>query len=223
MRPEIDALVTLREQIAADLLEMGAVTLRPDDPFTWASGLRSPVYCDNRLTLTHPATRARITAGYQELIGRGGYRPGLVAGVATAGIPQAALVADRLGLPLAYVRSSAKGHGKENRIEGRVETGQRVVVIEDLFSTGGSSVEAALALRDAGAEPVAVLAIFSYGFQSARERFAEAGLESATLTDFATLLQVAERVGALEPSAIDSLRDWQRDPTAWSQQVTDDG
>ena len=222
MIPEIDPLVTLREQIAADLLEIGAVTLRPDDPFRWASGLRAPIYCDNRLTLAYPAVRARITAGYQELVGRGDYRPDLVAGVATAGIAQAALVADRLRLPLAYVRSSAKGHGRENRIEGRVQEGKRVVVIEDLFSTAGSSVEAALALREAGAEPVAVLAIFSYGLAQARDRFAEAGLASATLTDFATLLQVAERVGALESSALDSLRAWQRDPTAWSQRVTRD-
>lgn len=215
--PEIDALVTLREQVAADLLEMGAITLRPDEPFTWASGLRSPIYCDNRLTLSYPATRTRITAGYQELIGRGDYRPDAIAGVATAGIPQATLVADRLGLPLAYVRSAAKGHGKENRIEGHVKEGHRVVVIEDLISTGGSSVEATLALREAGAEPVAVLAIFSYGFDQAADRFAEAGLEVHTLTDFATLLRVAERVGALTASDIDSLQAWRRDPQAWSE------
>ena len=215
--PEIDPLTTLREQIASDLLEMGAVALRPDEPFTWASGLRSPVYCDNRLTLAHPAVRSRIAAGYEELIGRGGYAPDLIAGVATAGIPQAALVADRRGLPLAYVRSAAKGHGKGNRIEGRVATGQRVVIIEDLISTGGSSVAAAEALREAGAEPVAVLATFSYGLVEAARRFDEAGLAHATLTDFATLIRVAERVGVIASSALATLRDWRADPAAWSE------
>jgi orotate phosphoribosyltransferase len=217
--PEIDALVTLREQIAADLLEIGAVTLRPAEPFTWASGLRAPIYCDNRLTLAHPAARTRITAGFQELVGRGAYRPEGVAGVATAGIPQAALLADRLELPMAYVRSEPKGHGQGHRIEGRLQPGQRVLVIEDLISTGGSAVEAVAALREGGAEPVAVLAIFSYGLDRAAERFAEAGVRAATLTNFATLLRVAERVGALDPDAIESLRRWQRDPEAWSRAI----
>ena len=215
--PEIDSLTTLREQIASDLLEIGAVSLRPEDPFKWASGLRSPVYCDNRLTLAHPAVRSRITAGYEELIGRGGYAPNLVAGVATAGIPQAALVADRRGLPLAYVRSAAKGHGKGNRIEGRVKAGQRVVIIEDLISTGGSSVAAAEALREAGATPVAVLATFSYGLPGATKRFEEAGLAHATLTDFATLIRVAERVGVIGSSSLGTLREWRADPAAWSE------
>lgn len=217
--PEIDSLTTLREQIASDLLEIGAVSLRPEDPFTWASGLRSPVYCDNRLTLAHPAVRSRITAGYEELIGRGGYAPNLVAGVATAGIPQAALVADRRGLPLAYVRSAAKGHGKGNRIEGRVKVGQRVVIIEDLISTGGSSVAAAEALREAGATPVAVLATFSYGLPEATKRFEEAGLAHATLTDFATLIRVAERVGVIGSSSLGTLREWRADPAAWSLSI----
>lgn len=219
MIPEIDALVTLREQIAADLLEIGAVALRPNEPFTWASGLHAPIYCDNRLTLAHPAARSRITAGFQELVGRGGYRPDLVAGVATAGIPQATLLADRFGLPLAYVRGAAKGHGKQNRIEGLVRPGQRTVVIEDLISTGGSSAEAVGALREAGAEPVAVLAIFSYGFERAAERFAEAGIRAVTLTNFATLLRVAERIGALDFEDIESLRRWQRDPEGWSRSI----
>lgn len=219
MIPEIDALVTLREQIAADLLEIGAVTLQPGDPFTWASGLRAPIYCDNRLTLAYPSARARITAGFQELAGRGRYRPEAVAGVATAGIPQATLLADRLGLPLAYVRASAKGHGKENRIEGRIQPGARVLVIEDLISTGGSSADAVGALRAVGAEPVAVLAIFSYGFEQVAERFAAAGVRFATLTNFATLLRVAERIGALDAEAVESLRRWQRDPEAWSRAI----
>ncbi len=218
--PRIDPLTTLREQVAADLLEIGALVLRPAEPFTWASGLRAPVYCDNRLTLAYPAVRSRITAGFQELIGRGAARPGAVAGVATAGIPQAALVADRLGLPLAYVRAGAKGHGRENRIEGRVSEGQRVVLIEDLVSTGGSSVAAAEALRAAGAEVTAVLAIFSYGFDAATERFDAAALDHATLTDFATLLRVAERAGVLGTKALGALRAWRADPQAWSHHVT---
>lgn len=216
MTLRIDPLTTLREQIAADLLQIGALVLRPDDPFTWASGLRSPVYCDNRLTLAYPAIRARITAGFQELIGRSEAAPDAVAGVATAGIPQATLVADKLGLPMGYVRGSAKGHGRENRIEGRIEGGQRVVLIEDLISTGGSSVAAAEALRAAGVEVTGVLAIFSYGFDAAAERFAEAGFEFATLTDFETLLRVAERAGMLGAPALDTLRIWRADPQTWS-------
>lgn len=219
MTPHIDPLTTLREEIAADLLKIGALVLRPDAPFTWASGLRSPVYCDNRLTLAYPAIRTRITAGFQELIGRDELAPDVVAGVATAGIPQATLVADRLRLPLAYVRASAKGHGRENRIEGRVEDGQRVVLIEDLISTGSSSVAAAGVLRSAGAVPVAVCAIFSYGFDAATERFGEAGIAHATLTDFETLLRVAERAGALQASALDTLRAWRTDPHAWSEAI----
>ncbi len=216
MTPHIDPLTTLREQVAADLLEIGALVLRPDDPFTWASGLRAPVYCDNRVTLAYPAIRARITAGLQELIGRSETVPDAVAGVATAGIPQAALVADRSGLPLAYVRASAKGHGRENRIEGRLAEGQYVVLIEDLISTGGSAVAAAEALRAEGIIPTAVLAIFSYGLDAATERFAEADLEQATLTDFETLLRVAERAATLDAAALATLRAWRADPEGWS-------
>lgn len=214
---EIDPLATLSEQIATDLLQIGAVTLQPNDPFTWASGLRAPVYCDNRLTLAHPEVRTRIAAGYEELIGRGGYRPNLVAGVATAGIPQATLVADRRVLPLAYVRPKPKAHGRGNQIEGHVEPGQRAVVIEDLISTGGSSVAAAEALRAVGAEPVVVLATFAYGFAEAVTKFDEADLAWATLTDFDTLLRVAERVGALASSDLGTLQDWHRDPVGWSE------
>ncbi|MDX1532535.1 MAG: orotate phosphoribosyltransferase, partial [Rhodothermales bacterium] len=145
----------LREQIAEDLLRIGAVVLRPDEPFTWASGLRAPIYCDNRLTLAYPRVRRRITDGLVALLD--GVTVDAVAGVATAGIPQAALVAERLGLPMAYVRAEAKGHGRQNRIEGQVKPGQEVVVVEDLLSTGGSAVSAAEALRAATAEPVAVL------------------------------------------------------------------
>ncbi len=214
--PFVAPLLALREQVAADLLEIGALVLRPEDPFSWASGLRAPVYCDNRITLAYPAVRARITAGFEELIGRGEAAPDAVAGVATAGIPQAALVADRLALPLAYVRASAKGHGRENRIEGRIEAGQRVVLIEDLISTGGSAAAAAEALRAAGAVPTAVLAVFSYGLDAAAGRFRAAGLAHATLTDFETLLRVAERAGALDAAALDTLRAWRADPQAWS-------
>jgi orotate phosphoribosyltransferase len=215
--PEIDPLVTLAEQVATDLLRIGAVTLRPDEPFTWASGLRSPIYCDNRLTLAHPDVRTRIAAGYEELIGRGGHTPDLVAGVATAGIPQAALVAERRVLPLAYVRPKPKEHGRGKQVEGLVEPGQRAVVIEDLISTGGSSIAAAEALRAAGAEPLVVLATFSYGFAEVGARFADAGVAFSTLTDFDTLLRVAERVGALAPSDLGTLHDWHRDPEAWSE------
>lgn len=205
------------ESIARDLLRIGAVALRPSDPFTWASGRLSPVYTDNRLTLSHPEIRDRIIEGFVELadslIG-----VEAVSGTATAGIAHGALLADRLGLPFTYVRSSAKGHGKENRIEGHVESGQRVVVVEDLVSTGGSVLSAAEALREAGAEPVAALAVFTYGFPEADAAFAEADLPLHTLTDFETLARVAQETGALPGDAWDTLQAWRDDPVGWSRE-----
>ena len=204
------------DAVARDLLRIGAVALRPDRPFTWASGRLSPVYTDNRLALSHPAVRSRIADGLAETA-----RPlgvDVVAGTATAGIPHAALVADRLGLPMCYVRGEAKGHGRQNRIEGRVEAGQRVAVVEDLVSTGGSVLSAARALRDAGAVPVAVLAVFSYGFAEADAAFEAAGLPLTTLTTFEALVRVAAEDGSLQPDAIEALAAWRRDAAAWSRE-----
>ncbi len=203
------------DAVARDLLRIGAVALRPDAPFTWASGRLSPVYTDNRLALSHPDVRSRIADGLAALARR--LAPDAVAGVATAGIPHAALVADRLALPLCYVRAAAKGHGRQNRIEGLVEPGQRVVLVEDLVSTGGSVLAAADALREAGAEPVAALAVFSYGFAEADAAFTEAGLPLHTLTTFETLARVAREDGALSDADLDALAAWRSDPVVWSQ------
>lgn len=209
---------TTASRIARDLLAVGAVALRPDAPFTWASGLRAPVYCDNRLTLAVPDVRRRITEALADRVETASLAPDAVAGVATAGIPQAALLADHLELPLAYVRAQAKGHGRQNRIEGRIEPGWRVVVVEDLISTGGSSLAAVEALREAGAEVVGVLAGFTYGFSQAEEAFAAAGVPLYALTTLEALLEEAERSGSLDRQQLASLRAWRRDPQAWSDE-----
>ena len=202
------------DAVARDLLRIGAVTLRPDAPFTWASGRLSPVYTDNRLALSHPDVRSRIADGLAGLAQTS--EPDVIAGVATAGIPHAALVADRLGLPLVYVRGAPKDHGRQNRIEGRVAPGQRIVLVEDLVSTGGSVLSAADALRDAGAEPVAALAVFSYGFGEADDAFAAAGLPLHTLTTFEALVRVAGGDGSLSDADLDALAAWRADPVQWS-------
>ncbi|MEM8557872.1 MAG: orotate phosphoribosyltransferase [Bacteroidota bacterium] len=207
----------LKSKIAQDLLRIGAVALRPNDPFTWASRRRSPVYCDNRLTLGYPDIRTRIADGFTAHVAAMGRGADVIAGTATAGIPHAALVADRLGLPMAYVRAKPKAHGKENLIEGRIAPGQRVVVIEDLISTGGSSLAAAAAVRAAGADPVAVLAIFTYGFDEAQVAFDDAGIPLVTLTDFETLIAVAVESGALTDEQVVTLRNWRENAAAWSR------
>ena len=204
------------DAVARDLLRIGAVTLRPDAPFTWASGRLSPVYTDNRLALSHPDVRSRIADGLTSLART--FAPDAVAGVATAGIPHAALVADRLALPLVYVRGAPKDHGRQNRIEGRVAPGQRVVLVEDLVSTGGSVLSAADALRDAGAEPVAGLAVFSYGFAEADAAFDAAGLPLRTLTTFEALARVAREDGSLSDADLDTLAAWRTDPVRWSRE-----
>jgi len=209
----------LAARLAGDLLRIGAVTLSPGSPFTWASGLRSPVYCDNRTTLGHPDVRRRIAAGFQAVLSREGLAPDVVAGTATAGIPHAAWLAERLDAPMVYVRSAAKKHGTSRRIEGPLAPGCRVVLVEDLVSTGMSSVSAVGALRDAGAEVAAVLAIFSYGLGEAAAAFREAGVALHVLTTFGALLRAAEESGAVGPDDVRSLRDWHADPVAWSDAV----
>lgn len=206
----------LARAVASHLLSIGAVTLAPDDPFTWASGLRAPIYCDNRLTMSYPTVRQALTRGFMARLHEHGLRPEAIVGTATAGIPHAAWLADRLDLPMAYVRSAPKGHGRGNRIEGRVEAGHRVVVVEDLISTGGSSLSVVEALREAGVEVEALLAIFSYGLPGTAERFAEAGVPLYTLTDFDALVATAEDEGRLPPASAESLRAWRRAPEAWS-------
>ena len=202
--------------VARRLLEVGAVKLQPHAPFTWASGLRSPIYCDNRVLLSYPAIRTEII---QALGGVAGAIEGVqgVAGVATAGIPHGALLADRLRLPFIYIRSSAKEHGRRNRIEGRVTPGHRYLVVEDLISTGGSSLEAVEALRSAGGKAAATVAIFTYGFPVAQRAFGRADVPLHTLSDYATLLEEARASGSISAADAAALADWRQDPRAWSE------
>lgn len=204
------------ERVARDLLRIGAVALRPDAPFTWASGRLSPVYTDNRLTLAFPDVRRRLCDAFSQAVADARLRADVVAGTATAGIPHAAWLADRLDLPLAYVRSAPKAHGRGNQIEGRVEAGQTVVLVEDLVSTGGSVADAAAALRAAGAEVPLAVAIFSYGLDAAAARLGAAELPTTTLTDLSVLARVARDEGSLSDGDLAALDAWRADPVAWS-------
>lgn len=205
----------IRQQVASDLLEIGAVFLRPDEPFTWASGIKSPIYCDNRLILSAPAVRSRVERALADTALALFPDTQTLMGTATAGIAHAALAAALLDLPMGYVRGGAKGHGRGNQIEGRYEPGDRVVVIEDLISTGGSSVEAANALVDAGLDVQGVLAIFSYNMARATQTFAEAGFSYAALTDLDTLVQVAEQQGYLTAEQAPEVLRFRDDPANW--------
>jgi orotate phosphoribosyltransferase len=201
--------------LAGCLLGVGAVRLQPLEPFTWASGLKSPIYCDNRQLLGFPEVRDRII---EALAARSlALRPTLVAGAATAGVPWAAMVADRLKLPMAYVRPTPKNHGMGRQVEGPLAQGHRVVLIEDLISTGMSSLRCAEALRAEGAEVPAVLALFSYGLPKATAAFAEAGIEAAVLSSFEVLAAEAESRGLLDRSGAEALKAWCSDSVAWSQ------
>lgn len=202
-------------QIAGNLLDIGAVALRPYQPFTWTSGIKSPIYCDNRLTMSYPEIRDLIADSFAALIRESYPEAEVIAGTATAGIPHAAFTAQKLGLPMAYIRDKAKGHGKENQIEGLIKPGQKVVVIEDLISTGGSSLKAALAVREAGAEPLAVLAIFSYQLDKAVNAFAEAGIPLQTLSNYAALIDVAVERGDIKPEDLELLKSWRQDPASF--------
>lgn len=207
------------KKIARRLLEAEAVKLQPADPFTWASGMRSPIYCDNRVLLSYPAIRTEIIDGLEELAAGFGEFHG-VAGVATAGIPHGALLADRLGLPFVYIRSKAKEHGRQNQIEGRVEAGKRYLVVEDLISTGGSSLKAIDALRAAGGDIAGAVAIFSYGFPAAGRAFEQADVPLATISGYDTLLAEAVTTGAITSTQAETLGTWREDPRAWSEAFT---
>ena len=178
-------------EIASQLLQINAIKLSPETPFTWASGWQAPIYCDNRLSLSYPDVRDKIKSGLSAALKEKFPKAQLIAGVATAGIPHAAILADALKLPLVYVRSNAKEHGLSNQIEGKVEGGEKVVVVEDLISTGGSSLSAVESLREAGAEVLGLLAIFDYGFETARQNFEEADCPYFTLSDYPHLIKVA--------------------------------
>ena len=205
-----------RRDAAADLLELGAVVLRPDEPFTWASGLKSPIYCDNRLTMGAPDLRERLTERFKEALSLRNLQPDVIAGTATAGIPHAAWLAHRMRLPLVYVRSKPKAHGRGNQVEGRLHAGDRVVLVEDTVSTGGSAVAAVGALREAGAEVLAVLAIFSYGFAQAERAFEGAGVPLRALTTYDDLVGEAERTGLVSMDDLATLAAWRSDPEGWS-------
>lgn len=204
----------MESSVARNLLEIKAVKLRPNEPFTWASGMLSPIYCDNRVALSHPGVRSFLKNCLAEKSKVFGTFD-VVAGVATAGIPHGALLADVLEKPFVYVRSSAKDHGRRNQIEGELSAGQRVLVVEDLISTGGSCLLAVDALRDAGAEVVGVLAIFQYGFAKADKAFAEKGVDFQTLTNYDALVEEAARTGYVSESDLKTLKQWRENPDAW--------
>ncbi|MDG5470230.1 orotate phosphoribosyltransferase [Jeotgalibacillus sp. ET6] len=199
----------MKNQIAESLLRIEAVFLRPEKPFTWSSGIQSPIYCDNRLTMSYPSVRKEIASGLAELIKNHYAEAEVIAGTATAGIPHAAWVSDLLDLPMCYVRSSAKKHGKGNQIEGLVTKGQKVVIIEDLISTGGSSLEAALALQEAGCEVLGVASIFTYGLSKGKHAFKEAGIRQQSLTDYETLIKKAAELGYVKKEDLEYLTAWQ--------------
>ena len=203
----------LEYEIARDLLSIGAVFLRPDEPFTWASGIQSPIYCDNRLTLTAPAVRARVEEGLADLVRT--YHPDaeVLMGTSTAGIPHAAIVGHLMGLPMGYVRSGSKDHGRHNRIEGLLEPGQKAVVVEDLISTAGSCIEVVEALREAGAEVLGIVSIFTYGLQKGLDRLAAANVTNYSLSNFDAVCEVAAEEGKIKAEDIERLKKFRANPS----------
>ena len=203
----------MKKQIAKALLEIGAVFLRPEEPFTWASGIKSPIYCDNRLILTAPPVRALVEEGIKTIVLREYPSAEALMGTSTAGIAHAAIAAHLMNLPMGYVRGGAKDHGRENRIEGKLERGQRVVVIEDLISTGGSVLEVVEALREAGADVLGIAAIFTYGMKKGVERMAAANVRHASLTDFDALVAVAAEDGYIRENQVEALKRFRDNPS----------
>ena len=206
------------QQVAEFLLQIKAIKLQPNNPFTWASGWKSPIYCDNRITLSFPTIRTYIRQQLSSVIQEKFGAVGCIAGVATAGIPQGVLVAQELGLPFIYVRAKAKEHGTGSLIEGEISTDKRVVVIEDLISTGKSSLQAVAALRDAGYNVAGLAAIFSYGFDLADENFKNAKCPFITLSNYTALLKYAEEKQYISERDINVLKQWREQPSTWGQQ-----
>ncbi|BBD90262.1 orotate phosphoribosyltransferase [Staphylococcus caprae] len=198
----------MAKEIAKALLDIEAVSLSPNDLYTWSSGIKSPIYCDNRITLGYPLVRNAIRDGLARLIEKHFSEVEIVSGTATAGIPHAAYLSEKMELPMNYVRSKSKSHGKQNQIEGAKSEGKKVVVIEDLISTGGSSVTAVEALRDAGADVLGVVAIFTYGLKKADDVFKEAGIPFYTLSNYNELIEVAREEGKISEEDIQTLVDW---------------
>lgn len=207
---------TVAFETARHLLEIGAVKLSPSKPFTWASGWKSPIYCDNRMTLSFPATRSYIKNQLTVLVRSEFAEVEGVAGVATAGIPQGAMIADSLQKPFCYVRSKPKDHGMENLIEGRIDSGQKVVVVEDLISTGGSSLKAVEALRKTGADVLGMVAIFTYGFPESERNFEQQHVKLVCLSNYDTLIKVAGEIGYIKAADLNSLVSWRKNPSQWT-------
>jgi len=200
-------------QVAKALLSVKAVFFRPDEPFTWASGIKSPVYCDNRLTLSAPEARIIVENGLAETIRKEYPEAEILMGTSTAGIAHAAITAHLLGLPMGYVRSGAKDHGRQNRIEGKLEKGQKTVVVEDLISTGGSVIDTVEALREAGADVLGVVSIFTYGMQKGLDRLAEANVKNVSLTNFDTIAKIAAAEGYIGASDVERLIAFRNNPS----------
>lgn len=203
----------LRQVIARDLLRIKAVFLRPEEPFIWASGIKSPIYCDNRLTLTAPEVRNDVENGLATLVRENYPEAEVLMGTSTAGIAHAAIVGHLMNLPMGYVRSGNKDHGRQNRIEGRLEAGQKVVVVEDLISTGGSVIEVVDALREAGADVLGIVSIFTYGMQKSVDRLAEAHVKNVSLTNFDTIVKEAAEEGYIQKNDISRLLAFRDNPS----------
>ena len=203
----------LQKTIAKDLLSIQAVFFRPDQPFTWASGIKSPVYCDNRLTLSNPAVRLDVEKGLAELIRAHYPQAEVLMGTSTAGLAHAAITAHLMGLPMGYVRSGAKDHGRQNQIEGRLEPGQKVVVVEDLISTGGSVIEVVKVLQEAGAQVLGIASIFTYRMEKGLRRLAEAGVENHSLTNFDVIAQIAAEENYIRPEDVARLIAFRNNPS----------
>lgn len=209
--------MTLASQIASDLLDIQAVYLKPNDPFTWASGIKSPIYTDNRVTLAYPETRTLIENGFVEKIKEAFPEVEVIAGTATAGIPHGAIIADKMDLPFAYIRSKPKDHGAGNQIEGRVTRGQKMVVVEDLISTGGSVLDAVAAAEREGADVIGVVAIFTYELSKAAENFAKAGVKLVTLSNYTELIKVAKVQGYISEEDLDLLHKFKENQETWRE------
>ncbi|TYS16345.1 orotate phosphoribosyltransferase [Rossellomorea vietnamensis] len=207
----------MKIEIAQQLLNIEAVFLKPNDPFTWSSGLKSPIYCDNRLTISYPEVRRMIAQGIAENIKNHFPDADMIAGTATAGIPHAAWVSEILDLPMCYVRSKPKAHGKGSQIEGKVSKGQKVVVVEDLISTGGSCISAVNALREEGCEVLGVAAIFTYELQSGISKLAEADIKAVSLSDYTSLLEAAHENNYIEERDLEALISWKENPEDWGK------
>jgi orotate phosphoribosyltransferase len=206
-------------KVAEFLLQIKAIKLQPTNPFTWASGWKSPIYCDNRITLSHPSVRTYIRQKLTQLVQEEFGSVDLIAGVATAGIPQGVLVAQELGLPFAYVRAKAKEHGTGSLIEGEIVEGQRVVVVEDLISTGKSSIQAIEALRGAGLSVAGLVSIFTYGFDLAEENFKQAKCRHSSLSNYTTLIEYAAEHSFIGENDVELLAKWRKDPANWGKEL----